>query len=58
MGTQDPTSSPASNMAVGFEANAETCASKSSRGAALGTPGYADGYLMMFLWHQTQVRAL
>lgn len=57
-GTQDPTSSPAPNMAVGFGANAETCASENSRGATLGMSGYADWYLMLFLWCKMQVRAL
>lgn len=51
-GTHDPTSSPAPNKAVGFGANAETSTSESSRGAILGTSGYADQYLMLLLWRK------
>lgn len=44
-------------MAAGFGASTETCASKSSQGATLGMSGYADGYLMLFLWHKMQVQS-
>lgn len=58
-GTQDP---PLPlllpNMAVGFGANAETRASENSWGATLGMSGYADRYLMLFLWCKMQITAL